>query len=68
MLYVVLYAILGAIVINRLELEGFGDCVEEYDLLCVSIDDRQRTSEVFYGLTIWFWPVVAIKSIIQKHL
>lgn len=68
MLYIVLYALLGVIIINRLEIEGLGDCVEEHDLLCVSIDDRRRTTEIFYGLMIWFWPLIMIKSIVQMFL
>lgn len=69
MLYIVLYSVIGLIIVNRLEIEGhFGDYVEEHDLLCVSIDDRRQTSEILYGLMIWIWPVIVIKSMIQMLL
>lgn len=69
MLLIVLYAIIGLIIINRIEVEGhFGDYVEEHDLLCVSIDDRRQTSEILYGLMIWIWPVIVIRSAIQLFL
>lgn len=69
MLLIVLYSIIGLIIVNRIEVEGrFDDYVEEHDLLCVSIDDRRRTTEIFYGLMIWFWPLIMIKSIVQMFL
>lgn len=69
MLFLVLYALLGLIVINRVEKEGrFDDYVEERDLSCVSVNYRRQTSEIFYGLMIWIWPVIVIKSAIQLFL
>lgn len=69
MLLIVLYSIIGLIIVNRIEVEGrFDDYVEEHDLLCVSIDDRRQTSEILYGLMIWIWPVVLIKSMVQMFL
>lgn len=69
MLLIVLYSVIGLIIVNRLEIEGhFGDYVEEHDLLCVSIDDRRQTSEILYGLMIWIWPVIVIKSAVQLFL
>lgn len=66
MLLIVLYAIIGLVIINRIEVEGrFDDYVEEHDLLCVSADNRRRTAEIFYGLMIWIWPIIVIKSMIQ---
>lgn len=69
MLYIVLYAIIGLVIINRIEVEGrFDDYVEEHDLLCVSTDNRRQTSEVIYGVLVWIWPIIVIKSMVQMFL
>jgi hypothetical protein len=69
MLYLVLYALLGLIIINRVEAEGrFDDYVEERDLSCVSVNCRRQTSEIFYGVLVWIWPIVVLKSIVQMFL
>lgn len=69
MLLIVLYSIIGLIIVNRIEAEGrFDDYVEEHDLLCVSTDNRRQTADIFYGLMIWIWPVIVIKSMIQTLL
>ncbi len=69
MLYLVLYAMLGLIIVGRIEVEGcFDDYVEEHDLISVSACHRRQATEVIYGLLIWIWPLVAIKSMIQIFL